>query len=304
MTEYLARTAYHELLDLMRDVDATFVEGDRALTDEVSVAEGYRFLTDALHAALEIYLRSDAHRPAFVPIVGPTFKWGGDNSDAFYNFAPVTPDVEYRVRGKRGDAVYLSVCVYGGPDDGRWSTRIVSNLNDREIEFDADGSFEIAVSRTRPAGAHNWLELADDANAMITRDYHVDPVHGAPTTYTIDAIPAQAPPAPLGDAEVPAPIGYELPAGAARDHTDPRPGDAEHHCRRVGGSGCDLRVGRQRRALRDGCVRARRRRAARDHGQLTEVRVLGRHAVEPVHADVRLPLPTHRHQRRTSDVRA
>jgi hypothetical protein len=202
MTEYLARTAYHELLDLMRDVDATFVEGDRALTDEVGVAEGYRFLTDALHAALEIYLRSDAHRPAFVPIVGPTFKWGGDNSDAFYYFAPVTPDVEYRVRGKRGDAVYLSVCVYGGPDDGRWSTRIVSNLNDREIEFDADGSFEIAVSRTRPAGARNWLALADDANAMITRDYHVDPVHGAPTTYTIDAIPTQAPPAPLSDAEV------------------------------------------------------------------------------------------------------
>jgi hypothetical protein len=202
MPDYLARTAYHELLDLMRDVDATFVEGDRAVTDEVTAAEGYRFLTDALHAALEIYLRSDAHRPAFVPIVGPTFKWGGDNSDAFYNFAPVTPDVEYRVHGKRGDAVYISVCVYGGPDDGRWSTRIVSNLNDRDIDFEADGSFEIVVSRERPAGARNWLALADDANAMITRDYHVDPVHGAPTLYDIEAIPAAAPPPPLNDAEV------------------------------------------------------------------------------------------------------
>jgi hypothetical protein len=93
-----------------------------------SAAEGHR-------AALEIYLRSDAARPSFVPIVGPTFKWGGDNSDAFYNFAPVAPDVEYRVQGKRGDAVYISVCIYGGPDDGRWSTRIVSNLNDRDIDF-------------------------------------------------------------------------------------------------------------------------------------------------------------------------
>jgi hypothetical protein len=111
MTEYLARAAYHDLLDLMREVDATFVEGDRAVTDEISAAEGYRFLTDALHAALEIYLRSDARRPAFVPVVGPTFKWGGDNSDAFYNFAPVAPDLEYRVHGKRGDACYLSVCI-------------------------------------------------------------------------------------------------------------------------------------------------------------------------------------------------
>ena len=49
------------------------------------------------------------------------------------------------MRGKRGDAVYISVCVYGGPDDGRWSTRIVSNVSDRDLTFDADGHFEIVV---------------------------------------------------------------------------------------------------------------------------------------------------------------
>ena len=168
MTDWASRDAFHELLDVIRDADRVFVEGDRELTDEVSVAEGYRFLTDALHAALEIYLRSDAQRPAFVPIVGPTFKWGGDNSDSFYNFAPISPAVEYLVRGKRGDAVYISVCVYGGPDDGRWSTRIVSNISDRDIVFDDDGRFEIAVARERPPGARNWLPLADDANTMIT----------------------------------------------------------------------------------------------------------------------------------------
>ena len=282
MTEYLARTAYHELLDLMRDVDATFVEGDRAVTDEVTAAEGYRFLTDALHAALEIYLRSDARRPAFVPIVGPTFKWGGDNSDAFYNFAPIAPDVEYRVHGKRGDAVYLSVCIYGGPDDGRWSTRIVSNLNDRDIDFDADGSFEIVVSRERPADARNWLALADDANAMVTRDYHVDPVHGAPTLYDIEAIPAQAPPPPLSDAEVAGAValGHELLTRAAGDHPAPRSGHAEHHRRRLGRARRHLRVGGEGRALRDGVVRTRRRRTARDHRSLTRLRVLGLHALE------------------------
>src|ERR1700690_2139599 len=109
MTEWESGTALRELLDLLRDADRTFVDGDRAVTDEVSAAEGYRYITDALHAALEIYLRSDAQRPAFVPITSPTFKWGGDNSDAFYNFAPVSPDTAYRVIGKRGDAVYISV---------------------------------------------------------------------------------------------------------------------------------------------------------------------------------------------------
>jgi len=201
MTEWESGTAFRELLDLLRDADQTFVAGDRAVTDEVSAAEGYRYITDALHAAFEIYLRSDARRPAFVAITSPTFKWGGDNSDAFYNFAPVAPELEYRVVGKRGDAVYLSVCVYGGPDDGRWSTRIVSNLSDRDITFEPDGRFEIVVSRQRPVGAVNWLALDDDAVAMVTRDYHVDPVHGAPTVYEIEAMPTEAPP-PVSDADV------------------------------------------------------------------------------------------------------
>jgi hypothetical protein len=202
MTEWAARQAYRELLDLLRDADQTFVAGDRAAPDETTAAEGYRYLTDALHAAMEIYLRSDAARPSFVPIVGPTFKWGGDNSDSFYNFAPVSPQYEYVVHGKRGDAVYLSICVYGGPDDGRWSTRIVSNLNDREITFAPDGGFEVVVSTKDPADGRNWLPLADDANAMITRDYHVDPMHGAPTIYSIETVAPQPPPAPLTDAEV------------------------------------------------------------------------------------------------------
>ena len=202
MTDWAARQAWHELLDLLRDADKPFVEGDRAVADETTAAEGYRYLTDALHAATEIYVRSDVARPAFVPIVGPNFKWGGDNSDSFYNFAPVSPAYEYLVRGKRGDAVYISICVYGGPDDGRWSTRIVSNLNDREIEFEPDGSFEIVVSAKPPADGRNWLPLDGDANAMITRDYHVDPVHGAPTIYSIETVPPQPPPAPLRDDDV------------------------------------------------------------------------------------------------------
>ena len=202
MTDWEARRAWHELLDLLRDADQTFIEGDRATGDETTAAEGYRYLTDALHAATEIYVRSDAARPSFVPIVGPSFKWGGDNSDSFYNFAPVSPAFEYLVRGRRGDAVYISICVYGGPDDGRWSTRIVSNLNDRELTFEPDGSFEIVVSTKQPAGGRNWLPLADDANAMITRDYHVDPRHGAPTIYSIETIPPQPPPAPLRDSEI------------------------------------------------------------------------------------------------------
>ena len=58
------------------------------------------------------------------------------------------PERSYRVRGVRGDACYLSLTVYGGPRDGRWSDRIVATLNDRAIRFAPDGSFEVRLSRT------------------------------------------------------------------------------------------------------------------------------------------------------------
>ncbi len=48
-------TAFRELLDLIRDADALFLEGPRAV-DDVSVLEGYRWLTEILSVALECYL--------------------------------------------------------------------------------------------------------------------------------------------------------------------------------------------------------------------------------------------------------
>ena len=105
-------------------------------------------LTEILQVSLDCYLWADTDRPSIVPIVGPTKKFGGDNSDAFYRFAPMDPRRRYRLRGKRGDAVYLSITVYGGPTDGRWSNRIVATLNDRSMEIEPDGTFEVIVSAT------------------------------------------------------------------------------------------------------------------------------------------------------------
>lgn len=198
--EHESTRAFRELLDLLGEADAAFLHGERAVADETSVAEGYRYLTEALQVALDVYLWGDTERPELVPIVGPTKKFGGDNSDAHYRFAPVDGNRTYRVRGRLGDACYASVCVYGGPDDGRWSTRIVSSLNDRDLEVDAQGRFEITLSRDPVEG--NWLALADDAVALVTRDYHVDLEHGRPTEWSIEAVPAAVPPPPPSDADV------------------------------------------------------------------------------------------------------
>jgi hypothetical protein len=118
--------------------------------------------------------------------VGPSKKWGGDNADAFYQHVPLDPRRAYRVTGNRGDAVYLSLTVYGGPDDGRYSERIVGSVNDRDLAFGPDGSFELWIGPEPQDGP--GILLADDAVVGITRDYLADPATGRRTSWQIEAV--------------------------------------------------------------------------------------------------------------------
>jgi len=48
---YETSDAFRELLDVLRDADQSFLEGFRAVPDEASVIEGYRFLVDVFSVA-------------------------------------------------------------------------------------------------------------------------------------------------------------------------------------------------------------------------------------------------------------
>lgn len=169
--------AFAELLDALRAGEAGFQTGDRAVVDDLAALEGYRWLTTTLQVALDCYLWADADRPEFVALTSPTRKWGGDNADAAYWFAPVDPRRRYRISGCRVDAAYLSLTIYGGPDDGRWSTRIVTAVNDEHLDIDADGRF------TWEPGP-----LDDDAVAVVARDYHLDPTREGRSTFAIECL--------------------------------------------------------------------------------------------------------------------
>jgi hypothetical protein len=189
---YETTRAFHELLDLLKDIDRRFFDAANPLADEADVLDGYRWIPTILQVALDAYVWADSNRPMFVEIVGPNKRWGGDNSDAFYYYAPVDPSRTYRVRGHKGDAVYLSLTVYGGPRDGRFSDRIVGTINDRDMKVDRDGAFEIVLSPTEHRG--NWLKLDPDAVCAITRDYMADPTRGRKAIWTIEATEPAPPP--------------------------------------------------------------------------------------------------------------
>jgi len=194
---------YRELLAELGEIPTRFHEGERALGDEQQVLEGYKWVFSILQVANDVFLWGDSARPRFVDIVGPYKKWGGDNTDAFYQYFPVDPRRTYRIRGVRGDAVYLSLTVYGGPDDGRYSDRIVFTVNDRELDIAADGSFEFLMGRKRPDGYDGpFLETADDAVAAITRDYMNDPGDGRRVEWHVECLDEADGPWRLTDADV------------------------------------------------------------------------------------------------------
>src|SRR5262245_17178489 len=137
------RAAFRELCDFLREADAALVTGPRAVSDGVTAVEGYRHLTHLLAYALDLYLEGDAVHPCFMPLASPMQKILGDNVDSLYHFAPLAGERAYRIRGRRGNDVYLAFCIYGGKPDGEWSERVVANVSQRDIRFGPDGGFEL-----------------------------------------------------------------------------------------------------------------------------------------------------------------
>lgn len=184
--------AWRDLLDGVRDLDAAFLEGPKAVRGEQSVAEGYRFLATVLGVAFDIYLFSDPARPRFADINTPWRQdraWGGDNTDAYYAFAPIDPKRTYRITGTRGDSIYFSLTIYNEPAPGEWSNRVVGIVNDADLTFDDDGAFELYVGPERPAGYDGpFIELTDDAAAAVTRDYQLEPETGRRVVWEIEAV--------------------------------------------------------------------------------------------------------------------
>ncbi|MFP6626847.1 MAG: DUF1214 domain-containing protein [Deltaproteobacteria bacterium] len=199
-SEYETGKAFNELLDTVRSFEGHFLAGPNAVTAQADVLDGYVWATTMLRVGLDVYLWADPLRPEFKNILSPTKRWGGDNADAHYMLAAIDGEHSYRIRGRRGDACYLSITVYGGPRNGDYGAQhTVATLNHRDMEIEADGSFEIVLGGEKQEG--NWLGLSDDSVFVITRDYMTDSVNGRRTEWVIEAVET-APPPRSNDAEM------------------------------------------------------------------------------------------------------
>ena len=189
--DHESTTAWRELLDTLGGLDRAFIEGDRAVTDDRHIADGYRMLATTLGVAFDTYLFAEPSRPQWVELNTPfrrDRRWGGDNTDAYYFMCPVDPKRRYRISGNKGDSVYFSVTAYNEPSPGAWSDRVVALIRDDDLDVDHDGNFSFDYGPT------------DDGVVLVTRDYQADPLTGRPVSWRIEALD-EPDPIRHGDAE-------------------------------------------------------------------------------------------------------
>lgn len=164
-----SRKALHALLDLIMEIDQRYLGSEWGIEASDDVAEGMHALLHLLQGGLYTCYEDDGDHPRFRRIVSPTRKFTGDNADAIYFDSAINPRRTYRVRGEIAGAVYVSLTVESGAQDGRFGSQTAGAINDTEFDVASDGTFEIYFGG--PARERNWLPLGDDAARITTRHY-------------------------------------------------------------------------------------------------------------------------------------
>ena len=158
-----SRKALRELIDLLVEVDERWAGPEWNLSSVEDVAGAHRSLMHLLEGGLTGMFECDPAHPEFRRIVTPSRKFTGDNSDAIYFDAPVSPQHSYTVRGDMDGAVYVSITIEKGTADGSLGSQTAGVINDTMFDVDADGNFTIRLGGA-PA-ARNWLALPEGALA-------------------------------------------------------------------------------------------------------------------------------------------
>jgi hypothetical protein len=136
--------------------------------DPLDQAEGLRYLSRLTRTALNMLVdSSDPDFPRLFRLTDDKIKIGADNPDNIYQQAVISPERNYRIRGRRNTVPYLSF----GTKANRYATdgTMISTgeIELADLALDPEGRFEIIVSRQPQRG--NWLPMAPDSSLLIVR---------------------------------------------------------------------------------------------------------------------------------------
>ncbi|MFD4369623.1 hypothetical protein [Rhodococcus sp. NPDC058521] len=150
------------------------IESAPHIRDEKDLLEGYQYLAGGILATTHAAWATEKTHPFFVSGTGPFTKMGLDNPDTLYFGARISDDVEYVVTGTRGTTTDLSFQVLSGNYTSANVPGSVSAFDDRDIDIDADGSYEIRFGPKPANGIPNYFTLAPGSSQLVVREVYND----------------------------------------------------------------------------------------------------------------------------------
>ena len=191
-----ARAAWDFVRQMLDDMTAMVVEDAET---ELELLEGLRVLGRVTALCSELSLDIDVESPWFFPMYSEARLIGGPNPDGEYQLAMISGAHRYRVRGVRGTSAYLGLQVLAGV--GLTPRRMAAYVSDTDLPLQPDGAFELVLSAAKPSAAELgdglWVEVPEDASAIVVREYIADRATEELCQLSIEPLdPPGAPPLP------------------------------------------------------------------------------------------------------------
>ncbi len=303
--------AFNQLIRLLADVRDDYVLSPERNRDELDAVEGFAYVFHLLSEGTELFLEGDPERPRFSSIVTPARKFLGDNPDAIYHQALIRGDRSYRVTGTRDREVYISFTIHGRDQAGGINGPILADVNDRQFDIAADGNFELILSPDEQPGQLGEARSgrAARARAQLLPRTAVRPErprhHRAPAHRAARSIPAPRRRSTTRRSRSACSTRSTFVRATSLGvrvfgEAEPATGSVRVERAELGGHAVELpqhghrRRRRGRHLLLVGHVRPRPRRRAGHGGHDARLRLRQPGAVEPAHADARVPLAARR----------
>lgn len=165
--------------------------------DPFNQAEGVRYLTRLTRAGLEAFVEySDPSFPVLRRMVHETVKMGADNPDNYYFNAQIDGSrFEYKITGKRNSVNYIGFFTQNGNYGSTGGLAPCGVIEGKELALEADGSFEIILSKTKKG--KNWLRVEDETGLVMVRQTFFNRFEEVPAELKIENLNGQNAPEPI-----------------------------------------------------------------------------------------------------------
>jgi hypothetical protein len=192
--------AWEEFCDNLKSAGASLMYPG-APRDGFNQAEGLRYLSRLTRGGIEAFVEyCDPAFPVLCRMAHETVKLGADNPDNHYFNAQISGQYSYRISGKRNTVHYIGFFTQNGNYGSTGGLSPCGALEHNDLHLEADGSFEIILSKT--PGGKNWLKIEDNTTMVMVRQTFLDRFTEIPAELIIENLDGRTAPRPLTPAMV------------------------------------------------------------------------------------------------------